>query len=467
MSAASAHNFRRAAVAAVCGAFFAGCTARDAAPQEAAPPTNVILITLDTVRADHLGCYGYTRPTSPRIDAFAAGATLYTRMFSAAPWTVPAHASLFTGKYAFEHGARNFPVDKPVNNVNPLDERHLTLAEALKAEGYATGAFVANHAYLDRRWGMDQGFDYYYVERCYADALNRNVIDWLDKTADKPFFLFINYIDAHWPYNTAPQTGFADRRLSEQESKRLLSTLRDGILPGLAPPPEAEVREFMNQYDLAIANLDQNVGALLEHVRGAGLLDRTTIVITADHGEYFGEHLLIGHSKDIYQEVLWTPLIIRRPGQRAGERSDALVSSTDIAGMIVSGLSPAIGQRLSAAFRDRPGNHEVIAESYYTLIKDLFHPRWGQRFNRVRTAIFDWPYKYIDSSDGQNELYQLLDDPREKANLIASRADVATKLKKRLNDFKSGRAASTDTLKETTLDEEAVNKLKSLGYVDN
>jgi len=153
---------------------------------------NVIFIVPDTLRADHLGCYGYKRNTSPTTDAFAKKAILYTRAFASSPWTVPTHASFFTGRYPFEHGAHTFKVAKPKNNVNSLHKKSLTLAEVFKEEGYDTAAFVANAAYLSTRWQLNQGFDTYHVGRVRAATLNKHIFEWLDIHAENHFFLFIN-----------------------------------------------------------------------------------------------------------------------------------------------------------------------------------------------------------------------------------------------------------------------------------
>ena len=453
-----------------------GCS-RENPPDPPAPPAesepgprtrpadrpNVILITIDTLRADHLGCYGYKRPTSPRIDAFARQATFYTRACASAPWTVPTHASLFTGKYSFEHGAHTFKVSEPVNNVNPLPLEHLTLAEALKSEGYQTGAFAANSGYLSTRWQLDQGFDTYHVERSYADKLNRRVFEWLAAQGDKDFFLFINYIDTHSPYNTAPRPGLFEKPLVRRS--RPLRAVKEQIFSGAEPIPRKVIQQAIDQYDTAVANVDEEIGALLDKLVTADLYDDTMIVLTSDHGNYFGEHRLAGHSKDVYQEVLWVPLIVKSPNQRTGRISDVLVSSTDIPRMILSELAGELAERYSTAFPDAPGNHVVISENYFTRLKDLFDTPWGDRFHRVRRVVFDWPYKYIDSSDGQHELYQLVDDPAESHNLLEQRAEVAARLAKELRDFQSRRQRWEGQLDTTPLTEEDEERLRALGYM--
>lgn len=425
---------------------------------------NVVLIVLDALRADHLGCYGYERDTSPRIDEFAGNATLYTKSFAAAPWTVPTHASLFTGKYPFEHGAHTFKVEEWGNNVNSLHMRHLTLAEVFKKEGYKTTAFVANAAYLSTRWQLEQGFDTYHVEHVYAQKLNKHIFKWLDTHADNSFFLFINYIDVHGPCNTTPRPGLLDEPVVEDNLK-LGRRLYRKVMLGEGPIPKDLVRKVINQYDTAIANLDEQVGALMDKLIDMNLYDDTVIVLTSDHGELFGEHFLVGHSKDLYQELLWVPLIIKGSCQKRGQIVDPLTSSIDIPSLIFSQFPRDVAKRYTAVFPNAPGNHLVISENYYTRIHDLFRPRLGKRFNRVRTAVYGWPYKYIHSSDEKHELYHLVDDPEESNNLIEDRAEIAENLQKKLEQFQKNRGKSTDEVDQRPLTEENRKKLKSLGYI--
>jgi arylsulfatase A-like enzyme len=425
---------------------------------------NVVLVVVDTLRADHLGCYGYPRKTSPRIDAFAATATRYARASSAAPWTVPSHASLFTGKPPFAHGAHTFAVERPVNNVNPLPEQQLTLAEALRELGFRTGAFVANAAFLAPHWNLDQGFDTYEVKRVYADALNVRVFEWLESAAqEQPFLLFVNYIDAHGPYDTRPRPGVVDGPVSDDPN--LLQILINRVLPAQEPVPADLAQRVIDQYDVAIANVDAGVGALLDRIAALGLDENTVVVVTSDHGEFFGEHQLVAHSKDVYQEVLRVPLIVRRPGQTSGAVVDAVTISNDVPGLVASEFPEPTRSALRELFPELPGNHVVVAENYYTRRKDLFHPEWGWRFQRIRRAVLEWPHKYIDSSDGAHELYDLAADPKESRNLVADRPDVAVRLAADLRDYEASLGRNASRSGDEPLDRDLLENLKALGYV--
>lgn len=441
-----------------------GCSPDETAP-ESQPRImpNVILITLDTLRADHLGCYGYVRPTSPRIDAFAETATLYRRGYATSPWTVPTHGSLFTGKFPYEHGAHTFKVDRPVNNVNRLPLEHLTLAEVLKQEGYETGAFIANDGYLVPASQFNQGFDTYHVERVYADILNQRVFDWLEPRKGKPFFLFINHIDTHRPYNTTPRLGITDLPVVRDQGQ-LLDRLGAAVLPGTGPIPADLVARVTDQYDTAVANVDAAVGSMLDRLQAMGIYDKTVIVLTSDHGEFIGEHHLVEHSKDVYQEVLWVPLIVKNVGQSLGSVFDAITTSNDVPRLIFSQCPPAIAQRYDKAFPDAPGDHPVISENYYTRTKDLFDKRWGHRFNRIRTVIYQDDFKYIHSSDGKHELYNLKDDPTESNDLATSRPELAGSLASSIATLWMNRPPWASRPEPARLSNDQIRNLKSLGY---
>lgn len=464
----SIREFRRWRAATACALAAAilapGCTSGPS-PRHEDPRPNVILVTLDTVRADHLGCYGYSRRTSPNLDAFALSATRYEQAMATAPWTVPSHASLFTGKMPFEHGAHSFEVTSARdNNVSPLRDEEITLAEALKQEGYSTGAFVSNVGYLSAWTQLDQGFDTYKVEWGYADRVNRDVRPWLERNRNQPFLLFINYMDAHRPYNARPRPGFLDPP-AVQDQGQLLDKLAEQTLPGDSPPDPQLRQQVIDQYDTAIANLDEQVGVLLGWLRELNVYDNSVVVITSDHGEYFGEHNLVEHSKDVYQPAIRVPLLVKRPQQAEGCADSEIISLARVPGLVMDYMPAAIAKRRRASF-DGAATAPVMAENAFSRTKDLFDPRWGARFNRVRTAVYDWPLKLIRSSDGRDELYNLLEDPGELRNLAASQAADAARLRERLERFESGRTrAPAGGVRAAELSDEQRRILKSLGYV--
>ncbi len=450
-----------------------GCARSNAQPPsepDGTDPPNMVLVVLDTLRADHLGCYGYSRNTSPRIDAFAAAATKYRRCVAAAPWTIPTHASLFTGLFPFEHGVHTYkgPAPTPDDLLIPLAPDHTTLAETLRAEGYRTAAFMANSGYLDPVFQLDQGFDVYRIKHVWSAELNELVFDWLDDNAARPFLLFINYIDPHRPYNTTPRPGLLDQP-AVRDNGELLDALVEHVLSGKGPAPAELVGQVIDQYDTGIGNADESVGALLDRLTALGLYDSSVIVLTSDHGEHFGDHQLVEHSKDVYESALWVPLIIKTPGQQAPAVVGDLTATTDLPRLMLAHLPAAMAARCLPAFPDAPGNHLVVAENYYTRAKDLYDPRWGRRFDRVRTTAYDWPYKLIFSSDKRHELYNLETDPDESRNLLTIEPQVAVRLADRLRTFRAERLARRKPAAAQTqpapMNPDLREQLESLGYV--
>jgi len=435
----------------------------------AATPPNVLLVTLDTVRADHLSAYGYPVATSPRLQALARQATLYRQARATSPWTIPTHASLFTGKFPFEHGAISFKVDRPdARNAYPLPYEHLTLAEALRDSGYQTAAFVANGGYLAPRWQINQGFQGYLTRQVWAAELNKPIRRWLRRDAREPFFLFVNYMDAHRPYNSVPRPGLLPRAVTPPDDGRLLTQLCERVLPARGPVPDELRQRVVDQYDTALANLDEQLGQLLDRLVELGLYDRTLIVVTSDHGEYFGEHHLVEHSKDVYEAALRVPLLVKLPGQRAGREDATPVSSVDVPRLILEAL-PGEGPRARLAdFPYRPGNHPLLAENEFTRAKDLVGRPWSWRFDRVRAAFFDGPWKALRSSDGRHELYQLERDPAEAHDLASAEAARLRQMLTALERFEGSRPryrhAGPPGLPEP--DAEEREQLRSLGYLD-
>ncbi len=406
----------------------AACHSQD--PKEIAREQNVVLIVLDTVRADHVSCYGYSRLTTPLIDTFAQHATRYTRAFSDAPWTLPSHASMFTGKAPHEHGAHTFKVPpqglpKDQDDVTPLPENVPVITEAFHRLGYRTAAFVANDVYLSRRWGLWRGFDTYAVNNETGDLHDRRIDHWLATEAHAPFFLFVNYIDAHRPYNVKPHKGLLDHPYVG--NGYIIDQLKQAVMGHPGPAPQVLVDRTIDAYDTGVANIDDAVGDLLLALARHGLRKNTIIIITADHGEYFGEHGLAEHNLDVYQQALHVPLLITAPGHRAARTDPTIVTSRDMPFLIAQRIQSKRVRDALEHFSRGPGTHPVLSENYYSRLWDLSSP-WGSRFQRVRRALFKWPYKLIWSSDGHHELYDLSRDPGEQNNLISRESAIASRM---------------------------------------
>ena len=359
---------------------------------------NVLLISIDTLRADHLGAYGFPRPTTPHIDAVAREGVLFTDVRTPVPMTLPAHVSMLTGTLPPTHGLRD-------NLLSRLPEGSSTLAGMLKARGFATGAVVSSFV-LDRRFGTSQGFDTY-DDRFQAvhkigdlserkgDEAARLAGEWLGAHKDGPFFLLAHFYDPHDPYD---------------------------------PPEPFASRWKDHPYEGEVAFADHCVGLLLEKLRQLGLLDSTLIVITSDHGEMLGEHGELNHGFFVYEGALRVPLIVRVPGAQGAPRQIHLpVSLIDIVPTVLSlvgaevpkdvqgvDLSPWLAGR-GAGGGGRPLYAETVTPTRY----------YGA--NSLLAVIADG-WKYIETS--RPELYDLRRDPAEAVNLLErepARADQQTK----------------------------------------
>ncbi|MEQ1893071.1 MAG: sulfatase-like hydrolase/transferase [Planctomycetota bacterium] len=343
-------NFLRAALPWTLLPLAVACSAKEpAAP--AGPPWNVVLLCLDTVRADHLGVYGHTRATTPALDALAARATLFIDTSATAGWTKPSVPSFLTGTYPSQHGVFEGSARNEAGEVTDLlPASATTLAEVFQQRGFDTAAFVHN-AQLRAGNGFEQGFDTYAQESMDAREIRWHGLDWLDgRTSTDPFFLYLHFLDAHWPY-PAPEeflTRFAPSeataRFRGKDSKALYSAINDG--EHLMTAEDRAALEAL--YDGALAYLDSELGKLFAGLEQRGLGANTIVCVVADHGEEFGEHGKVGHGHGLWQNLLHVPWILFVPG-KAAQRVETPVSLVD--------LFPTL---LSAAGVPAPATHEGI-----------------------------------------------------------------------------------------------------------
>jgi arylsulfatase A-like enzyme/Tfp pilus assembly protein PilF len=403
------------------------------APPASRPALNVLLVTLDTTRADRLGCYGYAPAKTRHLDRLAAEGTRFETAIAPAPITLPSHSSLFTGLYPFEHGVRN-------NGNFYLAERFETLATRLKARGYRTGAFVSTFI-LDRRYGLDRGFDVYddRMEGEYAQVVTLQAerrgdrtalalgrfIDERAKQPEAPFFAWLHLYDPHEPYR---------------------------------PPPPFRDLFAKDPYDGEIAFTDAIIASVLDRLRMAGLIDRTLVVVTGDHGESLGEHGESTHSMFLYEGAIRVPLVFWRPGLvPAGRVVADPVRLVDVAPTVLELLgAPALAaphaRSLVPLIEGRGAGSPAPAYSETLLPK--FYMNWAPL-----RALRDGRYKLIDAP--RPELYDLATDPTESRNLYAERAQTAQALRAGLERL----ASSGDAMSQQTLDREAMEKLAALGYI--
>ena len=318
-------------------------------PAPTAPAHSVILISIDTLRADHLGCYGYPKPTTPAIDVFRRDAALFEQAIAHAPSTLPSHASMFTSLLPSHHGAS-------VANSFGVDSEAITLTEILKAEGYATAAFNGG-IQLDPIYGLDRGFDVYDAVRpsvASADLLV-DPVDMFDHAVDEAihwienieinrrerFFLFLHTYELHHPYTPTPEAlesigADYDGSLPKDISVDLLRRINDGDVE-LEP---GDLEHIISSYDAELRSVDTAFGRLIDFLREEDLYDDAIIVFTSDHGEEFGERGFVGwHAHTLYDELLRVPLLVKLPGAEHGGASlEPQVRGIDVAPTILAAL---------------------------------------------------------------------------------------------------------------------------------
>ena len=431
---------------------------------------NVILIGVDTLRADRLSSYGYTGSQTPHIDALAAESVRYEEMTAQASWTKPSFATIFTSLYPSSHTATGKP--------HRLPQAVITLAEALAASGYHTGG-IADNPSISAVFGFDQGFaDYVYLEPDYlfaaneaasqtalyqvarrvwamaggtqiypqrfyqeASVVNRHALDWLQANKGTRFFLFLHYMDPHDPYFEHPYNGHGYARASDQDPD-----------PALAPA-------FSELYDGEVRYLDQHLGRLFDWLKAEGLYNQSLIILTADHGEEFQEHGGWWHGQTLYQEQIAVPLMIKYPGAtQAGAVVTDLTRSLDIAPTIldVAGLSiPDVMMGRSLWGESEPASSAFAQEDHE-----------GNVLQSLRTGS----HKLILANDGNprglppESLFDLTVDPGEQNNLLAGEPEQARALREAIRQVLSLALEQAVVGEAGALDAGLQDQLRDLGY---
>ena len=323
-----------------------------ALPEVEGHPPNVLLITLDTVRRQSMSLCGYQRPTTPFLETLASRGVVFDAAVAPASWTLPTHASLLTGRLPHEHGA---------GLVSMLDDTFPTLAETLRDRGYETAGFVANTMYCGERTGLNRGFLTYsdhkqqfdlvfqgsflwrlvlnrmlHDQRKNADDVNREFLGWLDHRKSRPFFVFLNYFDAHDPYGIPDQRFDIYSSLPEDQRRALRESWLVPRHEVWSSNDPVEIQLALDTYEGAITYLDDRLHRLFDQLQARGLLKNTLVVITSDHGEHFGEHGQFGHSRTLYRQLIDTPLLISYPGHvPAGQRVKVPVGLVDVSATVI------------------------------------------------------------------------------------------------------------------------------------
>lgn len=395
---------------------------------------NILLITIDTLRADRLGAYGFKEISTPNIDGLAKDGILFEDATSHVPLTLPSHTSIMTGLFPSNHGVHD-------NGGFHVSASQQTIAELLKQKGFRTGAFVGAFV-LDSSWGLNQGFDTYFdhfelpkeervglasIQR-KADDVFKNAKEWLDKNQKERFFLWVHFYDPHSPYEP-PETF-------------------DRLYPG-------------RPYIAEIAYTDSVVGKLLSHVKNLGLRDKTIILLAGDHGESLGEHNESTHAFFVYDATLHVPMILSVPDHKfQGKRISRQARLVDVAPTILQLAGVGVPENIQGRSllhyifgSESEENPASYAECYYP----QFHFGWSRLL-----SLRNGNYKYIDTS--KPELYDLKNDPKELNNLYSAKHDIAMKMKAELKKIENTRSAEA-TMQPGAIDDETHEKLASLGYV--
>ena len=415
-----------------------GLAALQAAAQTPPKPApNVVLITIDTLRPDHVGCYGYKQIKTPNIDALATDGTRFDRAFAVVPVTLPSHTSILTGTYPMFSGMHDFSGNK----LSPLQP---TLASILKQAGYRTGAVIAA-AVLDSRFGLNQGFDFYYdhfdfnrLDEANLDEMERPgnlvadvALNWLEKdertkNSQRKFFLWMHLYDPHAPYH----------------------------------PPEPYAREYAaHPYDGEIAFADEQVGRLVRFLKEKGIYQNTIIVLCGDHGEGLGEHGEKTHGFFIYNATMHVPLIIRLPDELPGQAPEKTVARTladpvslvDLMPTVLAALglqvpSQVQGRNLLPEIRSDSTAPDAQAYRDRTLYGETFLPRIHFDWSELRGSE-NTKYHFIDAP--RPELYDLAKDPGELHNLFTEKSAVAEEMRAKLTalirDYSAGKELAEKT----------------------
>jgi arylsulfatase A-like enzyme/Tfp pilus assembly protein PilF len=385
---------------------------------------NVVVITIDTLRADHLGCYGNGKIRTPNIDALALDGARFERAYTPVPVTLPAHTVIFTGTYPMLSGMHDF-------SGNKLNANQVTLASILKHQGYVTGA-VIGAAVLDSRFGLNH-FEFNRLQESNLDEMERpgnivadQALDWLGKNYEHKFFLWMHLYDPHYPYR---------------------------------PPAPYDEQYKDRPYDGEIAFADAQVGRLVAFLKGKGLYRNTVIVVAGDHGESLGEHGEKTHGFFIYNATLHVPLIIHLPTGGSARVLPDLVSLADITPTLLRAVKLQILPQMQG--RNLLPLISAKNSESHNLYAETFLPRLHFNWSELRSVETE-KYQFIEAP--KPELYDLAKDPAETQNLYAEKKAVAEELRASLRKLISQYSAGQELAEKTALDPALMERLKSLGY---
>lgn len=431
-------------------------------PTETSKIANVILILIDTLRADHLGSYGYYRKTSPALDNFARQGVRFSRAYSNAPWTKPSVASLFTSLYPSTHRTQKGQFEQYTKHlkVDTLNQSIKTIAETLKENGYVTVGFCCN-PHIKSIFGFAQGFDTWDERWGTCENINQRALSWLKKNGSKPFFLYLHYMDVHGPYQPPKPYDelFKDNDKRQIPGKFFNSYLRLGN--------HTDLGYYIAQYDGQIKYLDDQLQIFFNEISGMGIEDNTLFILTSDHGEEFLDHGGMEHGFTLYNEMLHVPLIMKM--KRVLPRGVVIenpVQSIDILPSILHLLNIKHKSILQGKnFISILEKNQSPQNTNPFVFSEMLH-----KGNQI--AIYRGQFKYIKNNNNKSEmLFDLAKDPLEQVNLAGQ---LQEKIRIFRNIFKKVKISTLVDFKKlklkkdknVELDENLKKELKSLGYLD-
>jgi arylsulfatase A-like enzyme len=411
---------------------------------------NIILISIDTLRADHIHGLGYDRQTTPTLDNLMRRGVSFSTAVSNAPWTLPSHASMLTSLYPHTHGV--------TSEQFALNEDVATLPIVLKKAGYET-AGVATMPHLSPRHGFGGGFDAYICKEMRAPAALEIILKWLHENAPETFFIFIHLFDVHSDYT--PSQRFLSMFESSYNGEvdgtgKILYQVREGA----RKLSEEDLSHLVSLYDAEIRQLDHNLEMFFDVLQKRNILDDTIVIITSDHGEEFLDHGGVLHGQTLYDELMKVPLIIAGPGVPEGKLVTRQVQLIDIMPTILDlcrvPIPPeAQGQSMFPLMRQDDAEWTDLA---------FMEADWRNQKHDIKRAVRTDRFKlYYDRYSGHEELYDLLSDPGEQQNIIESHPEVAESLREKLKEWMATERGRPSRIE---LSEKEKESLRALGYLN-
>lgn len=443
-------------------------------------PPNVVLVVLDTMRSDYTGLTASRAigsSVTPQLDRFGSSATVFPRAWSNAPWTVPSHATMFTGRLPSVHGCGSQSLTLPSNVP--------TLAEIVREHGYEPVAFFSNPWFKRRRTGLARGFETYPAEPKGADLWGgtdqggeqtiQNVTNWLSRRApERPFFLFVNLLESHLPYD--PTVAYRQAHLPDLAPRDTVSVeWAHEFNVGLHPIQSIDWERVRRLYRGDVATTDTHFGELLQLLESRGVLRDAVVIVTADHGENLGEHEMMEHQYGVWETLLSVPLVVRAPGRLDPGVRDEPRSLTDlfatvldaagIKGVQIPKSSHSLLQPLGAdgAKRVIAGEYDGATSRQLEILKSVNPAIDVARFGVGYVTVRVGDLRLTVGSDGSTKLHDLAADPWQERDLSAERPEDVERLRRLLPSKPTGFGQTPDA--EGDHEEELDEQLRSLGYI--